>query len=232
MPISKRFKKIIGTLQVNAKKSYALVDALTLIKTLSAVNFDESVDVAINLGVDPKKSDQAIRSSTVLPHGTGRSVCVAVFAQGQNAELAKQAGADLVGFEDLVEKIKAGDIGFDVLIATPDAMRLVSPLGAILGPKGLMPNPKVGTVAVDVAKAVKNAKGGQVVYRADKNGIVHCSIGKISFTEVALQKNLEALLADLKKIRPASAKGVFFKKITLSSTMGPGLFIDISSVSV
>lgn len=212
-------------------KSYALTEALSLVKLAANAKFDETVDVAIKLGIDAKKTDQAIRGSTMMPSGTGKKVRVAVFAQGAQAEAAKNAGADIVGFEDLAEKIKAGEMNFDVLIATPDAMRLIGPLGAVLGPRGLMPNPKVGTVSPNAAQAVTNAKGGQVTYRADKNGIVHCSIGKASFTPEQLHKNLEALVADLKKARPASAKGVFFKKITLSSTMGPGIQIDASTIA-
>jgi large subunit ribosomal protein L1 len=200
-------------------------------KGLPNAKFDESVDVAVNLGVDPRKSDQVVRGASVLPNGTGRQVRVAVFTQGQNAELAKEAGADIVGFEDLSDTIKSGQIEFDVLIASPDAMRLVGQLGQILGPKGLMPNPKVGTVTPDVVTAVKNAKGGQVLYRTDKAGIIHCSIGKKSFEPMALKQNLEALIADLKKLKPSTAKGNYLKKITVSTTMGPGFMIDISSLS-
>jgi large subunit ribosomal protein L1 len=205
---------------------YAVDKALEVLKSCPPVKFTESVDVSISLGIDPRISDQAVRGASVLPHGTGRSVRVAVFAQGQHADNAKAAGADKVGFEDLAESIKAGNIDFDVLIATPDAMRLVGQLGQVLGPRGLMPNPKVGTVTADVAAAVKNAKGGQVRYRSEKGGIVHTTIGKINFDGAALKDNLKTLLADLKKLRPASAKGVFLKKITLSTTMGPGLAID------
>lgn len=201
-----------------------------LAKFAGKTKFVESLDVAINLGIDPRKSDQAVRGATVLPHGTGRSVRVAVFAQGANAEAAKAAGADLVGFEDLGETIKAGNLDFDVLIATPDAMRIVGQLGQVLGPRGLMPNPKVGTVTADVAGAVNNAKSGQVRYRADKNGIIHCSIGKVNFDAAKLKENLKALLDDLRKLRPASAKGIYLKKITLSSTMGPGLPVDLASI--
>lgn len=204
--------------------------ALTLVKELATAKFKESIDVAVNLGVDPKKSDQNVRGSTVLPNGTGKTVRVAVFAQGDNAEKAKAAGADLVGFDDLAETIKGGTIEFDVLIATPDAMRLVGQLGKILGPRGLMPNPKVGTVTPDVEGAVNNAKSGQVSYRTDKAGIIHCSIGQADFEIGALKENLNALLADLNKAKPAAAKGVFMKKVSVSSTMGPGVTVDQASL--
>jgi large subunit ribosomal protein L1 len=217
--------------KVEAGKLYPVTDAVALLGEISAVKFTESVDVAVNLGVDPRKSDQVVRGSTVLPNGTGKDVRVAVFAQGENAEKAKAAGADIVGFEDLAEQVKAGDLNFDVVIATPDAMRVVGQLGQILGPRGLMPNPKVGTVTPDVTTAVNNAKAGQVRFRTDKNGIVHCSVGKLGFEGAAIQQNLEALLADLKKLKPASAKGVYVKKVTLSTTMGPGLTVDQSSLS-
>jgi large subunit ribosomal protein L1 len=217
--------------KVEAGKLYPVTDAVALLGDISAVKFTESVDVAVNLGVDPRKSDQVVRGSTVLPNGTGKDVRVAVFAQGENAEKAKAAGADIVGFEDLAEQVKAGDLNFDVVIATPDAMRVVGQLGQILGPRGLMPNPKVGTVTPDVTTAVNNAKAGQVRFRTDKNGIVHCSVGKLGFEGAAIQQNLEALLADLKKLKPASAKGVYVKKVTLSTTMGPGLTVDQSSLS-
>ncbi|MBP0050143.1 50S ribosomal protein L1 [Marinobacterium sp. AK62] len=217
--------------KVEAGKLYPVTDAVALLGEISAVKFTESVDVAVNLGVDPRKSDQVVRGSTVLPNGTGKDVRVAVFAQGENAEKAKAAGADVVGFEDLAEQVKAGDLNFDVVIATPDAMRVVGQLGQILGPRGLMPNPKVGTVTPDVTTAVNNAKAGQVRFRTDKNGIVHCSVGKLGFEGAAIQQNLEALLADLKKLKPASAKGVYVKKVTLSTTMGPGLTVDQSSLS-
>jgi large subunit ribosomal protein L1 len=210
---------------------YPVIEAFNLIKAAANAKFDETVDAAFKLGIDTKKSDQTVRGATMLPSGTGKKVRVAVFAQGAQAEAAKSAGADIVGFEDLAEKIKAGEMNFDVLIATPDAMRIIGPLGAVLGPRGLMPNPKVGTVSPNAAQAVMNAKGGQVTYRADKNGIVHCSIGKASFTPEQLHKNLEALVADLKKSRPTSAKGIYFKKITLSSTMGPGFQVDAGSIS-
>lgn len=222
--LSKRIKNIRE--QIDSNKQYDVNEALELLKKNSTVKFDESVDISVNLGIDARKSDQVVRSSTVLPKGTGRKVKVAVFAQGDKAEAAKQAGADIVGFEDLADSIKAGKTDFDVLIATPDAMRLVGQLGQILGPKGLMPNPKVGTVSADVATAVKNTKAGQARYRTDKNGIIHCSIGRISFAVADLVENLEALITDLKKLKPSSAKGVYLKKITLSSTMGPGVVVD------
>lgn len=212
-------------------KIYPLDEALTLIKDRAKAKFSESVDVAINLGVDPKKSDQVVRGSTVLPHGTGKTVRVAVFAQGENAEAAKAAGADIVGMDDLAESIQGGELNFDVVIASPDAMRVVGKLGQILGPRGLMPNPKVGTVSPDVAGAVKNAKAGQVRYRTDRAGTIHCSIGNVTFEPGALRENLAALLADLDKAKPASSKGVYMKKVSISSTMGPGLQIDQASVS-
>lgn len=222
--LSKRFKAIRE--KVQRGKLYPIDEALGLIKDVSTVKFTESVDVAVNLGVDPRKSDQVVRGSTVLPHGTGKSVRVAVFAQGANADAARAAGADVVGFEDLAEQVKKGELNFDVVIASPDAMRVVGQLGQILGPRGLMPNPKVGTVTPDVAGAVKNAKAGQVRYRADKAGIVHCTIGKAAFEVAQLKENLQALLADLNKAKPSSAKGIYLKKITLSSTMGPGVQVD------
>ena len=200
-------------------------------KECSTVKFDESVEVAVNLGIDAKKSDQAVRGATVLPKGTGKTVRVAVFAQGEQAEAAKAAGADVVGFEDLAERIQAGEMDFDVIVATPDAMPVVSKLGKVLGPRGLMPNPKVGTVNVDAAQAVVNAKAGQVRYRTDKNGIIHCAIGKVSFEVDALKENLESLLADLNKAKPSSAKGIYLKKISLSTTMGPGIAVDQSSLA-
>ncbi|HET7396516.1 MAG TPA: 50S ribosomal protein L1 [Gammaproteobacteria bacterium] len=218
--------------KITAGKFYAVDEALSLIKETSKVKFRESVDVAVNLGIDAKKSDQVVRGSTVLPHGTGKSVRVAVFAQGANAEAAKKAGADIVGFEDLAESIKAGKMDFDVVIASPDAMRLVGQLGQVLGPRGLMPNPKVGTVTPDVANAVKNAKSGQVRYRADKAGIVHCTIGKADFEVNALKENLQALLADLNKVKPATAKGIYVQKITVTSTMGPGIAVDQNSLAL
>lgn len=216
--------------KITAGKSYSLIEAINLLKELSKVKFNESVDVSINLGIDARKSDQTVRGATVLPNGTGRNVRVAVFAQGANAEAAKAAGADTIGFEDLAESMKAGKLDYDVVIASPDAMRIVGQLGQILGPRGLMPNPKVGTVTPDVATAVRNAKSGQVRYRADKGGILHCTIGKVDFSAEHLQQNLQALLVDVKKAKPSSAKGIFIKKITLSSTMGPGLLVDQASL--
>lgn len=211
-------------------ESQPIETALALVKELASAKFKESVDVAVNLGVDPKKSDQNVRGSTLLPNGTGKTVRVAVFAQGENAEKAKAAGADIVGFEDLAETIKGGEMDFDVVIATPDAMRVVGQLGKVLGPRGLMPNPKVGTVTPDVEGAVKNAKSGQVSYRTDKAGIIHCSIGQADFEVNALQENLAALLEDLRKAKPSSAKGVYLKKLTVSSTMGPGVIVEMSTV--
>ena len=228
--LSKRAKAIRE--KIEAGKFYAVEDAVTLLTDLSKVKFKESIDVAVNLGVDPRKSDQNVRGASVLPHGTGKTVRVAVFAQGANAEAAKAAGADVVGFDDLAEQVQGGEINFDVVIATPDAMRVVGKLGTILGPRGLMPNPKVGTVTADVATAVKNAKGGQVRYRTDKGGIIHCTVGQVGFNAQAVKENVEALLADLKKIKPASAKGVYVKKVTLSTTMGPGLAIDQTSLAL
>jgi large subunit ribosomal protein L1 len=212
--------------KVSRTDSYAVNDALTLVKELASAKFRESVDVAVNLGVDPRKSDQVVRGSTVLPHGTGKDVRVAVFAQGDNADKARAAGADAVGFEDLAEQMKGGDINFDTVIATPDAMRIVGQLGRVLGPRGLMPNPKVGTVTQDVETAVQNAKSGQVRFRTDKAGIVHCTIGKADFEIDALRENLSALLADLNKAKPASAKGQYLKRLSVSSTMGPGVLVD------
>lgn len=210
---------------------YKISEAIDLLKHFSSKNFKEGVDIAVNLGVDPKKSDQVVRSATNLPKGTGKTVRVAVFAQGENAEKAKAAGADIIGFEDLAEKIKAGEMNFDVLIATPDAMRLVGQLGQILGPRGLMPNPKVGTVTTNVSMAVQDAKSGQVRYRTDKNGIIHCTVGKVSFDPTDLIENVVALLADLRKVKPTASKGIYIKKVTLSSTMGPGIVIDLASIA-
>ena len=227
--LSKRMQAIRE--KVEPGKLYPIDDAFGLLKELSGARFKESVDVAVNLGVDPRKSDQVVRGSTVLPNGTGQSVRVAVFAQGANADAAKDAGADVVGFEDLAESIKGGNLDFDVVIATPDAMRVVGQLGQILGPRGLMPNPKVGTVATDVAAAVNNAKAGQVRYRTDKAGIIHCTIGKVDFEVDALKGNLEALLADLRKVKPAAAKGIYMKKVTVSTTMGPGLAVDQATLA-
>lgn len=217
--------------KVQAGKAYDVVEAAGLLNDLSKVKFKESIDVAINLGIDPKKSDQNVRGASVLPHGTGKTVRVAVFAQGANAEAAKAAGADIVGFDDLAERIQAGELNFDVVIATPDAMRVVGKLGTVLGPRGLMPNPKVGTVTPDVVTAVKNAKAGQVRYRADKAGIVHCAVGQVGFPPEKIKENLEALIADLKKIKPSTSKGTYLKKVTMSSTMGPGLVIDQATIS-
>jgi len=216
--------------KIDSEKAYVIDDALGLVKELATAKFPESIDVSVNLGVDPRKSDQVVRGSTVLPNGTGKSVRVAVFAQGENADKAKSAGADIVGFDDLAEDIKGGNLNFDVVIATPDAMRVVGQLGQVLGPRGLMPNPKVGTVTADVETAVTNAKAGQVRYRTDKAGIIHCPIGRADFEVPALKENLEALLADLKKAKPASAKGAYVKKLTVSSTMGPGVSVDRASV--
>lgn len=217
--------------KVDRSKQYSVSEAVSLLKELRNTKFAESIDVSVNLGVDPRKSDQNVRGATVLPNGTGKTVRVAVFTQGANADAAKEAGADIVGMDDLADLVKKGEMNFDVVIASPDAMRVVGQLGQILGPRGLMPNPKVGTVTPDVATAVKNAKSGQVRYRTDKSGIIHCSIGKVDFDEAAIQQNLEALLADLRKAKPSAAKGVYMKKITLSSTMGPGLWIDQSGLA-
>ena len=228
--LSKRIRAIRDKVEIG--KHYSIHDAVALLKEVSSVKFSEVVDVAVNLGIDPKKSDQAVRGATTLPHGTGKNVRVAVFAQGDAAEAARESGADLVGMEDLAEDIKAGNMNFDVVIAEPAAMRVVGLVGQVLGPKGLMPNPKTGTVTPDVTTAVKNAKAGQVRYRIDKNGIIHGAIGSLNFDASALKENLEALILDLKKAKPASAKGVFLSKITLSTTMGPGLIIDQASLEV
>lgn len=222
--MSKRYKSIAA--KVDRNKLYALNDALALVKENAVAKFDESIDVAVNLGIDARKSDQLVRGSVVLPRGTGKTVRIAVFSQGAKAEEAKAAGADVVGFDDLAESIKAGNLDFDVVIASPDAMRLVGQLGQILGPRGLMPNPKVGTVTADVAGAVRNAKAGQVQYRNDKNGIIHCTIGRASFAPEALRENLLALIDALSKAKPATSKGVFMKKVSLSSTMGAGVRVD------
>ena len=215
--------------KLDRTKSYSVDEAVALLTEFSSSKFKESIDVSVNLGADPRKSDQVVRGSTLLPHGTGKTVRVAVFAQGENANKARDAGADIVGFDDLAESISAGNMDFDVVIATPDAMRVVGKLGQVLGPRGLMPNPKVGTVTADVATAVRNAKAGQVRYRTDKKGIIHGGIGKIGFDAVSIQGNLEALLSDLKRAKPASSKGIYIQKIVLSSTMGPGVLIDQSS---
>lgn len=227
--LSKRIKANLEKIEFG--KVYAATEAFKLIKDLQAAKFVESIDVSVNLGIDPRKSDQALRGSVLLPKGTGRKIRVAVFTSSANAEAAQKAGADIVGMEDLAEKIKAGEMNFDVVVATPDAMRVVGQLGQVLGPRGLMPNPKDGTVTADIATAVKNAKAGQVRYRTDKAGIVQCTIGKRDFEVADLMQNLETILAALKKAKPSSSKGVYFKKLTLSSTMGPGLQVDISSVT-
>ncbi|MEB5476734.1 50S ribosomal protein L1 [Acinetobacter pollinis] len=226
--LTKRQKAISA---IDSNKVYSLEEAVEIINGFPAAKFKESLDVSVNLGVDPRKSDQVVRGATTLPAGTGKTVRVAVFAQGAAAEAAKAEGADIVGFDDLAESIQKGNLDFDVVIAAPDAMRVVGKLGTILGPRGLMPNPKVGTVTPDVATAVKNAKSGQARYRVDKAGIIHAGIGQVGFTVEAVRQNLEALVADLKKAKPATSKGVYIKKITLSSTMGPGVTVDVNSVS-
>jgi large subunit ribosomal protein L1 len=228
--LTKKEKLIASKVQGN--KLYSVEDAVALLSEFSSKKFKESIDVAVNLGVDPRKSDQNVRGATTLPHGTGKTVRVAVFAQGANAQKAKDAGADVVGFDDLAQSIKEGNINFDVVIASPDAMRVVGQLGTILGPKGLMPNPKVGTVTPDVAGAVKNAKAGQVRFRTDKNGIIHGGIGKIGFAAEAVKGNLEALLSDLKRAKPSTSKGIYIQKVVLSSTMGPGLIVDQSTLNI
>ena len=228
MALSKRIKSLSE--KVDRNKLYTVKDGLTLVKDTAKAKFDESVDVSVNLGIDAKKSDQLVRGALVLPNGSGKTKRVAVLAQGEQAEAAKKAGADIVGYEDLVETIKKGELNFDVLIATPDAMKVIGALGQILGPKGLMPNPKVGTVTQDTAKAVENAKGGQVQYRTDKAGIIHCTIGKASFTVDQLQGNLTALVDAINKARPTGTKGVFIKKVSVSSTMGVGIRLDQSNI--
>ncbi|MFT5259433.1 MAG: large subunit ribosomal protein L1 [Gammaproteobacteria bacterium] len=225
---SKRTQALVAL--VDREKLYALEDALKLVKETATAKFDESVEVAINLGITARKSDQNVRGSTVMPKGTGKTVRVAVFADGDKAEAAREAGADIVGFEDLADQVKKGEIDFDLCIASPDAMRIVGQLGQILGPKGLMPNPKVGTVTADVATAVKNAKSGQVQYRNDKGGIIHCAIGKTSFSVEDLNENLNALMADLNKAKPAGAKGQYIKRMTVSSSMGPGIKVERNSL--
>ena len=230
MALSKRIKAWDGKLTPG--KQYPAEEALKLVKEFASAKFDESVDAAVNLGIDATKSDQQVRGSTVMPHGTGKTVRVAVFTSGKNQELAKDAGADIVGLEDLAAQVKGGEINFDRVIASPDAMRIVGQLGQILGPRGLMPNPKIGTVTPDVATAVKNAKAGQVTYRVDKAGIVHCTIGKASFGIDALRENLATLVADLHKAKPATAKGQYLKRVTVSSTMGPGVMVDHSTLGV
>ncbi|KTD65238.1 50S ribosomal protein L1 [Legionella santicrucis] len=228
--VSKKQKKILEV--VKAGHLYSASEAINILKQFASAKFRESLDISVNLGVDPRKSDQVVRSSTNLPKGTGKVVRVAVFAQGDNATKAKDAGADIVGFDDLAEKIKGGAMDFDVVIATPDAMRIVGQLGQVLGPRGLMPNPKVGTVTTNVEAAVKDAKSGQVRYRTDKNGIIHCTVGKVDFAAEDIIENIVALINDLKKAKPSSSKGQYLKKISLSTTMGPGLSIDISSIPV
>jgi large subunit ribosomal protein L1 len=228
--IGKRLKSVRERLG-DVTEERSAEEALSLLKELTSVKFDESVDVAINLGIDPKKSDQVVRGSTVLPHGLGKTIRIALFADGPDAEAGAEAGADVVGMDDLADDIKKGNINFDLVIATPSSMRIVGQLGQILGPKGLMPNPKVGTVSSDVATAVRNAKAGQAQFRADKNGIVHCSIGKASFTTDALKENLEAVLGEVRKSKPSSSKGVYMQAISLSTTMGPGVLIDKSSIA-
>lgn len=218
--------------RIEPGKLYSAEEAFALLKELSKVKFTESVDVAVNLGVDPRKSDQVVRGSTVLPNGIGKQVRIAVFAQGANADAAAEAGADRVGLEDLAEEVKGGNLNFDVVIASPDSMRVVGQLGKILGPRGLMPNPKVGTVTPNVAEAVRNAKAGQVRYRTDKTGIIHCTLGKVDFEPVALRQNLEALLTNLIKAKPSTAKGVYMRRVTVSTTMGPGLPVDHTALSV
>jgi large subunit ribosomal protein L1 len=227
--LTKKAKLIASKVQNG--KAYSVEEALSVLNDIGSKKFKESIDVAINLGVDPRKSDQNVRGATTLPHGTGKTVRVAVFTQGANVQKAKDAGADIVGFDDLAQSIKDGNINFDVVIASPDAMRIVGQLGTILGPKGLMPNPKVGTVTPDVAGAVRNAKAGQVRFRTDKNGIIHGGIGKIGFSADAIKGNLEALLADLKKAKPSTSKGIYIQKVVLSSTMGPGLLLDQSTLA-
>ncbi|MDB9695986.1 50S ribosomal protein L1 [Acinetobacter nosocomialis] len=227
--LTKRQKAIAAAVEAN--KVYTLEEAVQVLNSLPAAKFKESLDISVNLGVDPRKSDQVVRGATTLPAGTGKTVRVAVFAQGAQAEAAKEAGADVVGFDDLAESIQGGNLDFDVVIAAPDAMRVVGKPGTILGPRGLMPNPKVGTVTPDVANAVKNAKSGQARYRVDKAGIIHAAIGQVGFDAAAIRQNVVTLVADLKKLKPATSKGVYIKKITLSSTMGPGLTVDVNNVS-
>lgn len=227
--LTKRMQALQG--KVEAGKAYPALDALNIVKSAATAKFDESIDVAIQLGIDPRKSDQAVRGAVVMPEGTGKTVRVAVFTQGANADAAREAGADIVGFDDLAAKVKAGELDFDVVIASPDAMRVVGQLGQILGPRGLMPNPKVGTVTPNVAQAVKNAKAGQVQFRADKAGIIHAPIGRASFEAERLQKNLAALIEQLNKLKPASAKGQYLRKVAVSSTMGLGVRVDVGSVN-
>lgn len=226
--LSKRMKAIVAKMAPG--KVYPIVDAVSVLKSCATAKFKESVDISVRLGVDPRKSDQVVRGACDLPHGTGRSVRIAVFAQGPNAEAAKAAGAEVVGFEDLAETIKGGQMDFDLVIASPDAMRIVGQLGQILGPRGLMPNPKVGTVTPDVAGAVRRAKAGQARFRVDKAGIIHCSIGKIEFEAQQLKENLEAVLHELKKLKPGASKGIYLRKLTMSTTMGPGVIVDLASL--
>jgi large subunit ribosomal protein L1 len=226
--LSKRVKAFKE--KVDPAKNYPVTEAVAILNELSSVKFKESIDVSVNLGVDPRKSDQVVRGATVLPNGTGKMVRVAVFAQGEKATEATEAGADIVGMEDLAAEVKAGNLNFDVVIATPDTMRIVGQLGQVLGPRGLMPNPRLGTVTQDVADAVKNAKSGQMRYRTDKNGIIHGGVGQVGFDPESIKQNVEALLLDLKKIKPASAKGIYVKKVTLSTTMGAGIAIDQASL--
>ena len=228
--LSKRKKAIAELIEVN--KVYSITEALEILHKFPKPKFNESVDISINLGIDPRKSDQVVRGASVLPNGTGKTVRVAVFTQGENAEAAKAAGADIVGMDDLAAQVKAGEMDFDVVIASPDAMRVVGQLGQILGPRGLMPNPKVGTVTPDVAAAVKNAKAGQVRFRAEKGGIVHTIVGKVDFSVEALKENINFLIADLQKLKPSSAKGIYLKKMTLSTTMGGGVPVDISTLEI
>lgn len=226
--LSKRMKAIVAKMVPG--KVYSIADAVGILKTCATAKFKEGVDISVRLGVDPRKSDQVVRGACDLPHGTGRTVRIAVFAQGPNAEAAKAAGADIVGFEDLAETIKGGQMDFDLVIASPDAMRIVGQLGQVLGPRGLMPNPKVGTVTPDVAGAVRRAKAGQARFRVDKAGIIHCSIGKIEFEAQQLKENLEAVLHELKKLKPGASKGVYLRKLTMSTTMGPGVTVDLASL--
>ena len=226
--VSKRVKAWAGKIQPG--KQYPIEQALALVQQFANAKFKEGVDVAVNLGIDASKSDQQVRGSTVMPHGIGKTVRVAVFTSGKNQEAALAAGADLVGMEDLADKVKAGEMNFDVVVASPDAMRVVGQLGQVLGPRGLMPNPKVGTVTPDVAGAVRNAKAGQVRYRADKAGVVHCTLGKAEFEAGKLKENLQALLADLQKVKPSTAKGIYLQRVSVSSTMGPGVPVDLSSL--
>jgi large subunit ribosomal protein L1 len=228
--VAKRIQAWSGKIQPG--KQYAIDEAISMVKEFAKAKFRESVDVAVNLGIDASKSDQQVRGSTVMPHGIGKAVRVAVFTSGKNQDAARAAGADIVGLEDLAEKVKAGQMDFDVVVASPDAMRVVGQLGQILGPRGLMPNPKVGTVTPDVAGAVRNAKAGQVRYRSDKAGVIHCTIGKADFDANQLKENLTALLQDLQKAKPAASKGIYLKKIAVSSTMGPGVPVEVSSLAL